>query len=814
MRYIAKFDTEENLIKFCDSEFIQNLDIKSHLNMVSFEIDTDAGYSVEDVRGQTGFQKISEDRVFTLDVESTEKKIEILSVKKSNKVSANSTYIGTVGDDDLYASHLELLNCGDYSSYENLDKFNTTATGAGVNCFVIDTGINKNFSYLSESNIILDDELFENQLTVNNSTLHGNVDDHGHGTYCALLIGGTKHGVARDSNIYAQKVLGADKSGSFDAILSAINNVINFKTKKSDVGPCIVNLSLGIPVTPAYPGIEIDTTGDNDNIYLDAIKSLIRNGIHVVVAAGNGFPYPDDDMYPMMSKYSNGWLNLPKGDNTNSDDGQGDVIVVGSNESGSSWDSPHDPTKMSKFSNYGTGNTIQATGGNIIVPYWNITSDGESQTHVRQDGTSFATPIVTGLLALHLEKNPNATPAEAKTWLKSVARTDQLSNLLKYTVFDSKDYTFEWNDGENHLTITGANFSEVFSVNDPVQIEIENETWKSFNDTVNTKNDGWWEVKSVTDSDISLTPQQNADYINIKLESTIINSQIKIAKLTDTHAYRDGVKKWQLESTENRLQWTNPDEESFNNQDIHITNVDVTENLVAFNPYQPYTINWDNISSINLLSLESGPFNELKMLSERGEDVSPTSFSVADGSSLPTGITLNSDGTFTKTNEFVESDSYNPVIIQVNNEYASLQKEFQVVSSQNVVDDTTSDEETSNEEVNGGNDTSTENETTTIEQPTENEETSDDTSVEAKTFKWYNCGAEALQISDLEYDVIIQEKSDRCLVWSKKMPVEYTPSELRTIEPANLYYVETKNEIAGFDFNADKKNELLSSCDS
>ena len=66
MRYIAKFDTEENLIKFCDSEFIQNLDIKSHLNMVSFEIDTDAGYSVEDVRGQTGFQKISEDRVFTL----------------------------------------------------------------------------------------------------------------------------------------------------------------------------------------------------------------------------------------------------------------------------------------------------------------------------------------------------------------------------------------------------------------------------------------------------------------------------------------------------------------------------------------------------------------------------------------------------------------------------------------------------------------------------------------------------------------------------------------------------------------------------
>ena len=88
MRYIAKFDTEENLIKFCDSEFIQNIDIKSHLNMVSFEIDTDAGYSVDDVRGHVGFQKISEDRVFTLDVESTEKKIKILSVKKNKKVSA------------------------------------------------------------------------------------------------------------------------------------------------------------------------------------------------------------------------------------------------------------------------------------------------------------------------------------------------------------------------------------------------------------------------------------------------------------------------------------------------------------------------------------------------------------------------------------------------------------------------------------------------------------------------------------------------------------------------------------------------------
>ena len=150
-----------------------------------------------------------------------------------------------------------------------------------------------------------------------------------------------------------------------------------------------------------------------------------------------------------------------------------------------------------------------------------------------------------------MQKNPNATPAEAKTWLKSVARTDQLSNLLKYNVFDSKEYTFEWSDGENYLTITGANFSEVFNVNDPVQIEIENETWKSINDAVNTINNGWWDVKSVTDSAISLTPQKNADYTNIELESTNITAQIKIAKLTDTHAYRDGVKYWQLESTEN-----------------------------------------------------------------------------------------------------------------------------------------------------------------------------------------------------------------------------------------------------------------------
>ena len=45
-------------------------------------------------------------------------------------------------------------------------------------------------------------------------------------------------------------------------------------------------------------------------------------------------------------------------------------------------------------------------------------SDVIAQGYRVMAGTSMASPVVTGLLALFLETNPKATPAQAKAWLK------------------------------------------------------------------------------------------------------------------------------------------------------------------------------------------------------------------------------------------------------------------------------------------------------------------------------------------------------------------------------------------------------------
>jgi len=73
MRYIAKFDTEENLNKFSDSEFIVNVKLKKNLSMISFEIDVEGGFTIEDIKNAEGILKLRKNRILSLDIESKKK---------------------------------------------------------------------------------------------------------------------------------------------------------------------------------------------------------------------------------------------------------------------------------------------------------------------------------------------------------------------------------------------------------------------------------------------------------------------------------------------------------------------------------------------------------------------------------------------------------------------------------------------------------------------------------------------------------------------------------------------------------------------
>lgn len=186
-----------------------------------------------------------------------------------------------------------------------------------------------------------------------------------HGTHVAGIIGATLGngkggaGIASDVKIYSYRIVGADGSitnaNECLAIYQAINDGVD-----------IINMSLG---GPKYDPVENA-----------AIQDAYANGVTVVAAMGN------DGTNAMI--YPAGYDH---------------VIAVGAvTPSG----------KRAYFSNYGSWCDISAPGENILSTY----SGG---IYSEMSGTSMATPVVSGVLALYMSKAGHISPSAALKKLKS-----------------------------------------------------------------------------------------------------------------------------------------------------------------------------------------------------------------------------------------------------------------------------------------------------------------------------------------------------------------------------------------------------------
>ncbi len=111
------------------------------------------------------------------------------------------------------------------------------------------------------------------------------MDDHGHGTHVAGIIGATDNsfgvvGVAPDIHIWSVKVLHADGSGTDESVIAGIDWVI--QKKQETGGNWIVNLSLG-----AYAASDAERV---------MFAQAVDDDILIVAAAGNrssrGLDYP------------------------------------------------------------------------------------------------------------------------------------------------------------------------------------------------------------------------------------------------------------------------------------------------------------------------------------------------------------------------------------------------------------------------------------------------------------------------------------------------------------------------------------------
>jgi serine protease AprX len=286
------------------------------------------------------------------------------------------------------------------------DAWRRGVTGRGVTVAVVDTGVAPNLPDLSGRLVQVTDDLTGQTTPCKN--LSGELDcndRYGHGTFIAGLVAGDGassdgrwKGVAPEASILSVKAAGADGSADVSNILAAIQWVVSFK-ERYDIR--VLNLSLGTDSTQ-------DWRVDPLNY---AVERAWTAGMTVVVAAGNRGPAP-------------GTITKPADDPW--------VITVGATDDRGT--AALNDDQLPDFS--GRGPTAQGVAKpDVVAPGAHVISlrapgstiDTRFPSYVdgsyrRGSGTSMATAVVSGAVALMLQANPRFPPDRVKHALVATAR--------------------------------------------------------------------------------------------------------------------------------------------------------------------------------------------------------------------------------------------------------------------------------------------------------------------------------------------------------------------------------------------------------
>ncbi|HEX5724025.1 MAG TPA: S8 family peptidase [Longimicrobiaceae bacterium] len=251
--------------------------------------------------------------------------------------------------------------------------FTYTATGAGVNAYILDTGINLNhLDYVGRAAYIPNGS---NGDFVGDG--HGSAADcQGHGSHVAGTVGGTYSGVAKGVTILMGRVVNCSGGGTTSMVIAGMDWI-----RANGQRPAVVNMSLGY---------------GNVQSVADAATNLVAAGYVVAVAAGNG-----------------NFLGVPINACNEAPAKAPNVLTVGSTTS---------TDAESSFSNFGTCVDILAPGSAIYSSDYLVTNQV-----VTKSGTSMASPHVAGVAAQYLSLNPTATPAQVTTAIKSAAVTGTIN---------------------------------------------------------------------------------------------------------------------------------------------------------------------------------------------------------------------------------------------------------------------------------------------------------------------------------------------------------------------------------------------------
>src|ERR1700675_5082426 len=307
--------------------------------------------------------------------------------------------------------------------------------GTGVGVAIIDSGVADHGD--------LHDASGASRVVYSQSFVAGDTttpDKFGHGSHVAGLIGGTGTnsgsangyqaryaGVAPNVNIINLRVLDQNGSGTDSQVIAAIQQAIALQ---STYNIRVINMSLGRPVFESYT---LDPV-------CQAVESAWQAGIVVVVAAGNR------GRDNSLGTHGFATIGAPGNDPA--------VITVGAtrtmgtamrvDDAIASYSSkgPTLVDHLVKPDLVAPGNrlvSLRDAGSTLDRNYssYQVAPLGGSAKYFRLSGTSMATPLVSGAVALMLQQNPSLTPDQVK------------ARLMKTAWKGFGQYTRSWDDYGN-----------------------------------------------------------------------------------------------------------------------------------------------------------------------------------------------------------------------------------------------------------------------------------------------------------------------------------------------------------------------------
>lgn len=250
---------------------------------------------------------------------------------------------------------------------DNVSTPSVSLNGSGIDIYVVDTGINfahEQFGGRAVPGIDVARVASGSLVEPSGS------DCDGHGTHVASLAAGITTGVAPGSRVISVRVLDCNGLGEVPDVVRGLQWIADHHTSGR---LAIANLSLGVDL------------GDDGTGLDKGVRSLVADGVVVVVAAGNG----DNSGRPLDA------CRISPAD-------EQIALTVGAVTVDDA---------ISPFSNYGPCIDVFAPGGSNqrpVVGAWYASPTSYNS----EKGTSMASPLVAGYVAMLGQQQPDLCPQQ------------------------------------------------------------------------------------------------------------------------------------------------------------------------------------------------------------------------------------------------------------------------------------------------------------------------------------------------------------------------------------------------------------------